>query len=205
MNKPQDQYSKDGNELIRGNVRVEWVDLGEGLSEDYRPDDPEDVHILRFDVSVKLPAVKSVEPMTAEDVWIDPGDASYCTRFPASASIDQRKDGLKLIMDRVYDDASRFPEGRSIKKLCEELSWIRVEDVRKQDFFVQGLIFLTATIIYSFLALVAFMVASSERSLFALFLFIVLAIIAYLYVPLARFSWRLNSDMMKLQKTFPQP
>jgi len=38
-------------EMIRDNIMVEWVELGEGLCGDYNPDDPDDIELLRFDVS----------------------------------------------------------------------------------------------------------------------------------------------------------
>jgi len=36
--------------LIKNNIMVEWVELGEGLSGDYNPDDPKDIELLRFDI-----------------------------------------------------------------------------------------------------------------------------------------------------------
>ena len=35
--------------LTQDNYRVEWVDLGEGLSGEYDPSNPDDVAMLRFD------------------------------------------------------------------------------------------------------------------------------------------------------------
>ena len=37
-------------EVIRGDRKVEWVDLGEGLDGEYDPDNEDDVALLRFDV-----------------------------------------------------------------------------------------------------------------------------------------------------------
>ena len=37
-------------EVIRGDRKVEWVDIGEGWNGDYDPDDPDDTALLRFDV-----------------------------------------------------------------------------------------------------------------------------------------------------------
>lgn len=109
------------NVLIRDTVKVEWVELGEGWSGDYDEDDPDDEELLRFDVSIWRPDCDDV-PDSGD--WHDPGDASYCTRFPVSATPEQRKAGLELIMDAVYEDATN---GHSIKKICEHLSWIGLE------------------------------------------------------------------------------
>ena len=103
--------------MIRGNVKVEWSELGEGIDGDYNPDDPEDVELLRFDVSRK-----------AGDNWEAIDDASYCTQVPVSATPEQRAEGLQLIMDEIYEWAS---QGYSIKKLCERLSWISLESIEK--------------------------------------------------------------------------
>ena len=41
-------------QYIHGNVRVEWDGSGsEGVSGEYDPDDPEDIHLLRFYVARK--------------------------------------------------------------------------------------------------------------------------------------------------------
>ncbi|MHA2046155.1 MAG: hypothetical protein ACW99G_15290 [Candidatus Thorarchaeota archaeon] len=101
------------NELVKGNVKVEWVELGEGLSGEYNPNDQNDVELLRFYVSKQT-----------EESWEDIEDASYCTRVPASATPEQRKELLEQIMANVYPRASR---GLSIKKICERLSWIGVQ------------------------------------------------------------------------------
>jgi len=96
--------------LIRGGIRVSWVELGEGWNGDYNSEDLNDEELLRFDIHVKK-----------NGNWEPVEDASYCTRFPVSATFDQKADALIRIMN-----AAQGPllEGRSIKKLCEELSWI---------------------------------------------------------------------------------
>jgi len=103
------------NELIRDNVKVEWVELGEGIDGDYNEDDPNDIELLRFDVS---------RLVNGEWEMID--DASYCTQVPVSATPEQRAKGLEWIMSEVYNGAS---EGYSIKKICEVMSWISLESI----------------------------------------------------------------------------
>jgi len=92
--------------VIRGNRKVEWVDLGEGLNGDYDPSDPADVELLRFDVMER-----------DDDEWVPLDDASACTQMPADSSDDILHRGATLIMDATYGKTS-------IKKVCEELSWI---------------------------------------------------------------------------------
>jgi len=104
---------EEETELIIGKVKVEWVNLGEGLSGDYNPDDPEDENLLRFDVS-KL----------ENGEWVEVPDASYCTLFSANASDENKQEGLRILMDNIYEEVRA---GHSIKKLCERLSWISPE------------------------------------------------------------------------------
>ena len=101
-------------------VMVEWVDLGEGISGDYDENDTDDVALLRFDVSVKH---------KGEDDWTGVEDASYCTQMPADDTDEKiLKKGLEMIMDEVFE---AVVEGHSIKKCCEQLSWISPESVNK--------------------------------------------------------------------------
>jgi len=99
------------NELIKDRVKVEWVELGEGWSGDYNPEDPNDEELLRFDVSW----------LNDDSEWEDPGDVSYCTRFPATATPEQRQAGLELLMGAFYEP---LMAGHRCKKIGEEMSWI---------------------------------------------------------------------------------
>lgn len=98
--------------LIKENVKIEWVRLGEGLSGDFDPEDPEDEELLRFDV------FRWDEEIGA---WGEVPDASYCTFFPANATDAQRRNGLEFIMAEVFEPVR---DGHSVKKLCERLSHI---------------------------------------------------------------------------------
>jgi hypothetical protein len=111
------------DELIKDPIRVSWVELGEGLCEDYNPDDPNDVELLRFDVDW---LESSSEPlvMGGEKNWVAIDDASYCTQVPVLATPEERGKLLEIIMDWVYEPAS---QGYSIKKICERLSWISLD------------------------------------------------------------------------------
>jgi len=98
--------------LKRGNVEVTLDWIGEGWEGDWNPADPEDGPLLRFDVYHKGEAVDN---------------ASYCTRLRATDSRAILKRAVKVIMDEVFDPL----QGEvpcSIKKTCEYLSWLCVED-----------------------------------------------------------------------------
>ena len=97
--------------ITRGQVRVDFVDLYEGLEGDYDPDDPNDIHLLRFDVY----------KMDDDAKWVDVGDSSYCTQVPSGTSINKLYDILQIIMSEVYEPVCA---GDSIKRICERLSWI---------------------------------------------------------------------------------
>jgi hypothetical protein len=116
------------NVLIKDRVKVEWSELGEGLCGDYNPDDPDDIELLRFDVS---------ELINGEWEMVD--DASYCTQMPVSTTPKQRQDSLKWIMSEVYDG---IMGGYSIKKICEFLSWISPESL-KENKITKGKFFQT--------------------------------------------------------------
>jgi len=125
------------NVLIRDRVKVEWVELGEGVCGDYDEENPEDVELLRFDVSFLLnpdddPTQYSNSYVEEEPgvVWIDPGDASYCTQVPVSSTPEQRKALLEIIMDEVYEP---LMDGHSVKKICERLSWIDLDWLKGEN------------------------------------------------------------------------
>lgn len=96
--------------LITENVKVEWVDLGEGIHGDYNPENPNDVPLLRFDVY----------RWEGFD-WEPVDDASYCTNIPVDTPEETLIGLLGVIMEEVGDDVR---DGISIKKKCEGLSWL---------------------------------------------------------------------------------
>ena len=98
--------------LVKFPVKVEWLDLGEGLNGDYNSKDPEDMPLLRFDVSVYN-----------NGEWEQKEDGSVCARFSADVDIETKHKGLQALMNRLYDVLADDIH-ISFKKLCEELSWI---------------------------------------------------------------------------------
>jgi transcription elongation factor Elf1 len=98
-------------------IRVDWYDAGEGLSGDYNPEGPDDIHLLRFDVYKKV----------GED-WEEVEDASYCTRMPADSNLELLVHGLYIIF-KEYNNVLEDDPTASVKKLGEALSWISPEDL----------------------------------------------------------------------------
>ena len=107
----------NSNKLIRGNVKVEWVNLGEGNDGNYDKNDPDDVNLLRFDVSKRE---------NKRSPWEEVDDASYCTQVPASATPKQKRELLETLMSNFYNPVTA---GHSVKKMGERLSWICLDDL----------------------------------------------------------------------------
>lgn len=118
-----------GQCLIRGQVRVELVCLDEGVCGDYDAADPEDIPLLRFDVSYYHPAGECSPRLydtyfLDEPDWVACADASYCTQLPVSLCPEQCQQALEFLMDFVREPVTCL---EPIKKLCERLSWISTE------------------------------------------------------------------------------
>jgi hypothetical protein len=109
-------------ELTAGDVKVVWEAIGEGVSGEYDPDDPQDVELLRFSVYRK--GIDSTNPWND---WIEVDDASYCTQVPVDTPVETLTVLLARIFNEVYDYVQA---GESIKKICERLSWIAVDDAK---------------------------------------------------------------------------
>lgn len=98
-------------------TRADWYNAGEGWSGDYDPEDPDDINLLRFDI------YKNLSPDSEEDYWETVEDASYCTRVPANATLENLTKLLYIIFKEYDNVLSSDPEA-SVKKLGESLSWI---------------------------------------------------------------------------------
>jgi hypothetical protein len=92
--------------MAANEITVEVENAGEGWSGDYDPDSATDQPLLRFYV-------------LRDGVEID--DASYCT-----LTVD-RGDNASKLAALVLAEVTSAPDGESIKKLCERLSWIDAE------------------------------------------------------------------------------
>jgi hypothetical protein len=99
-----------GERLIKDGVMVEWMRHGEGGNGDYHADDLDNVKLLHFEVS-------RITDKGVEEV----SDSSYCSQVPATTDKAELQRLLEILMDQVYDPVKA---GKSIKQICEELSWI---------------------------------------------------------------------------------
>ena len=108
----QDTFSRNEYRLpciTRGDVMIEWVNLGEGYDGDYDEENPDDVNLLRFDVSKKV-----------NGEWVEVEDGSYCTQVPARTNHDTLRRILASFMNEIYDDVVSVGKA---KRTCERLSW----------------------------------------------------------------------------------
>ena len=96
--------------IIRNGVKIDWVNLDEGYDGDYDPENPDDVNLLRFDVS---------KFDTKSNEWTEVEDGSYCTQVPANANHATLRRILTSFMNEIYDDV--FSVGKA-KRKCEMLS-----------------------------------------------------------------------------------
>ena len=116
------------NEIIVSDelLKVELVDIGEGIQGDYDENDPDDLPLLRFDVSVRDPKpyyknYKSAVPLG--DDWEVVEDASYCTGICAWAPDSVLAQAAQDIFDEYRAVIESFPLEYSVKRLGERLSY----------------------------------------------------------------------------------
>lgn len=88
-----------------GRWRLEWVDLGEGVSGDYDPEDPTDTPYLRADL---------YEQVNGE--WTEPRDTSYCTLAPTFTP--------EVLLKRYADELFRdLTKASSAKRVMQSWTW----------------------------------------------------------------------------------
>jgi hypothetical protein len=103
-------------ELVLGNTKVDLEWIGEGCEGDYDRRDPGDAPLARFNV------MRRVIGDDSHDVWEQVDDASYCTRLRVDTlKPDEAIAAITDIMKAVRDGVE---SGRSIKRICERLSWM---------------------------------------------------------------------------------
>lgn len=95
-------------------VKVQWVNLNEGLNGDFNPNDPEDVNLLRFDVYQK----------TASG-WEPLDDGSYCCQMVANTPAMVLKYAAQYIYERLTDGATNL----SLSQIMQECTYIHAETI----------------------------------------------------------------------------
>lgn len=94
-------------EKIRDNVKLELIDLGEGLSGEFDENDPSDRPLLRLAVNVKGALRQQYEThygqvLDGDEVWGELPKASYCTSLEATAPMEKQQAFLDMAMDQLY-------------------------------------------------------------------------------------------------------
>lgn len=108
------------NTMTMSNDRLlaEWYNADEGISGDYNADNPDDVNLLRFDVSY------NINPPEEEPSWEQIYDASYCTQVEADTPYPALIKLLWIIFKEYSNVLEAYLSGSSVKKLGEGLSYI---------------------------------------------------------------------------------
>jgi hypothetical protein len=103
--------------LTVNNLRIEWVNLGEGRNGDYNSFDPDDQNMLRFSVYV----------VRSNGALEEPQDSSYCTNVPASTPLLALEYLLVSMLNQIINKVgSTFSDDITpdISDICENLSWV---------------------------------------------------------------------------------
>ena len=113
------------NEIIVSDelLKVELADIGEGISGDYNENDPEDMPLLRFDVSVRDSKNVPLDDDRIGEDWEEVEDASYCTNICAWAPDSVLMQAAQDIFNEYRAVIESFPLEYSVKRLGERLSY----------------------------------------------------------------------------------
>ena len=105
-------------------VRVEWVDLGEGMSGDYDPSDPNDMPLLRYDAWVRVMGTSMDEIRGLEfydgDEWGYKANGSFCTQTNANT----HGPVLELLAKFIADELAENLDNGGWKSAAERMSWV---------------------------------------------------------------------------------
>jgi hypothetical protein len=115
-----------------GFIKVEWVDLGEGISGDYDAEHPgDDIPLLRYDISVSRKCDKLYEMRAdfeppgvgVDSHWGAARNGSFCSQVPAWTAPDRLEALARNWADQLSDSliSGRF------NQVAEGLSWITIQ------------------------------------------------------------------------------
>lgn len=121
------------HQLLKGDVKIELEDIGEGYGGDYNESDPDDEPLLRFSCYVRgelLERYRKQSPYQIDgdnglNEWVSLSDASYCTRLSARMDDKLKHRALAMLMSYVHQDI----EALTPKRACEKASWISTYEV----------------------------------------------------------------------------
>lgn len=106
-------------------LRVRWVELGEGASGEYDPGDPGDVELLRLDVELSEDTAEEygIFGEEADEAgWLVPQDASFCTAVPAATPQNERA----RLLGEFVETLTAALVADEFSGACEELSYAEV-------------------------------------------------------------------------------
>lgn len=112
---------------INDELSIEWVELGEGVWGDYNPDNPLDMELLRFDISISNDAADRNDVYTepTDDGWGAPQDGSYCTQVGVTTPEPIK---LMLLAQMAVIAYQGMLDG-NLKRTAEWLSWVERDTV----------------------------------------------------------------------------
>lgn len=112
-------------EVSKGDVKVCLEYIGEGSNGDFI-NDGIDKPLMRFSVVKKEPCDDDIDHPDWN--WVEVDDSSYCTQIPVDTDKTIMTELASIILNRVQESVM---DEDSIKKLCQELSWIDEDWIKK--------------------------------------------------------------------------
>lgn len=103
-------------EVIRGDFKVVWEDIGEGVSGEFDPDRAGDEPLLRFSCYKLFHG----DGVATEDFWEQIDDASYCTNMPVTASLQTLLRAAGRIMDIITNNENPKKELEWMSHISED-------------------------------------------------------------------------------------
>lgn len=110
--------------VISGKFRVDWEWIGEGVSGDYDPSDPDDEPLLRFTCYQEEIDSGFDTLIGCYEGWVQIDDSSYCTNMTYDVPIELLCTSAGIILSVLLHE-----NPSSWKKRFEGLSHICAEDV----------------------------------------------------------------------------
>lgn len=111
-----------------GLAKVVLEFIGEGFSEDYDPNDPDDKPLIRFSLYRKDDGDPRLEGnwdfSSCNNDWLSVNDGSYCTLLSVNDDRDKLVKAANVILQEVE---SGLTDCQRQKRLYEYLSYISVE------------------------------------------------------------------------------
>jgi hypothetical protein len=117
---PEGHLEEEAEEcIVKGDLKVAFMNIGEGWSGDYDPSDPEDNNLLRVYISLRGGEAGYPE-------WDEVEDGSICTSLPVETAPETRRRILEIVFAQAEVAVSR-EEKRISRHVMDELSYVNPE------------------------------------------------------------------------------